>query len=102
MLQESNNAIIELATDIRGKIMLKNQTWKKLNKVEEFLELIKLSSSKRVFGKNDYHEHSSRSHHIFQILIKSKDKAMQPRQSLLNIVDLAGSERQLKAAQAEW
>jgi hypothetical protein len=76
LLQESGNAAIELATDIRGKLILKNQTWRKLNKVDEFLELIKLSSSKRVFGKNDYHEHSSRSHHIFQVLIKGKDKAL--------------------------
>lgn len=75
LLQESDNAIIELATDNRGKLILKNQTWMKLNKVEEFLDLIRLSSSKRVFAKNDYHERSSRSHHIFQISIKGRDKA---------------------------
>ena len=75
------------------KIFVQNQTWKEITTVEEFLELIKLSSEKRVFGQNGWNAHSSRSHHVFQIRITGSDNLGKPKQSLLNIVDLAGSER---------
>jgi kinesin family protein C1 len=56
-----------------------------------------LSSSKRVFASNGANEHSSRSHHVFQIRIRGQNKAFQDVESLLNIVDLAGSERRFES-----
>lgn len=83
---------IDLKTEIgTKKVHLANQSWIRVTRVNEFLVLIKQAQQRRVSGKNDYHDHSSRSHHIFQVKLTSNHK-----QSLLNIVDLAGSERQLK------
>ena len=48
---------------------------------------------KRVFKNNGINPHSSRSHHVFQIRVNTKNKLGKPCQSYLNIVDLAGSER---------
>jgi kinesin family protein C1 len=86
---------VELQTDpVTKKVTISGQTWKKITKVSEFLNLIKQSYSRRIFGKNDHHEHSSRSHHIFQVRLNGRNKAQLPQTSLLNVVDLAGSERQ--------
>ena len=38
-------------------------------------------------------EHSSRSHHVFQIKIMGENNRFEHFESLLNIIDLAGSER---------
>jgi Kinesin motor domain len=57
------------------------------------LEAIKTSSSRRIFGQNGLNDHSSRSHHIFQVKVSGFDKLRKAQTSLLNIVDLAGSER---------
>ena len=57
------------------------------------LQAIKTSSSRRIFGKNGLNDHSSRSHHIFQVKVFGFDKLRKAQTSLLNIVDLAGSER---------
>ena len=57
------------------------------------LAAVKLSSSRRIFGQNGLNDHSSRSHHIFQVKVFGFDKLNKAQTSLLNIVDLAGSER---------
>lgn len=80
-------------TDNKKQVILKGQTWRSVSKIADFLNSIRLSASKRVFGSNGTNSHSSRSHHVFQIKIHSTDKLSKPRVSLLNIVDLAGSER---------
>lgn len=79
----------------KGKVVLQNQIWKKINNTAEFLSLIQCSSRKRIFANNGHHEHSSRSHHVFQIKITGQNKAFISVESLLNIVDLAGSERRI-------
>jgi kinesin family member C1 len=85
---------VELGTDpVTRKVTLLGQSWTKISNVEEFCDLIKLSYSRRVFAANGHHEHSSRSHHIFQVRLTGHNKSLQKQQSLLNIVDLAGSER---------
>ena len=55
--------------------------------------MIHSSNQKRIFKDNGKNDRSSRSHHIFQIKIKTHDILGKYRESLLNIVDLAGSER---------
>jgi hypothetical protein len=46
-----------------------------------------------MYGQNGVNDHSSRSHHIFQVKVLGFDKLKKAQTSLLNIVDLAGSER---------
>jgi hypothetical protein len=87
---------VELFTDpVTKKVIIKGQTWRPITRVNGFLELIKLAYSRRIFGKNNHHEHSSRSHHIFQVRLNGMSIAQLPQTSLLNIVDLAGSESQI-------
>ena len=90
--------VIELQTDRTKKVRLNGQTWRQIDKLSDFLQSIKLSASRRVFGNNGVNAHSSRSHHIFQIRIKGYDKLEKQRTSLLSIVDLAGSERRKETA----
>lgn len=90
---------VELMTDIKKQVQLKGQTWRIVSDIADFLNSIKLSAQKRVFGSNGINSHSSRSHHVFQIRINGTDKLRKPRQSLLNIVDLAGSERRINHSQ---
>jgi hypothetical protein len=49
----------------------------------------------RAYRETSIHEHSSRSHTIFQIYIESKHLLTEGRvrYSVLNLIDLAGSER---------
>lgn len=57
--------VIELQTDRTKVVRLKGQTWRKIDHLSDFLQSIKLSASRRVFGNNGINAHSSRSHHIF-------------------------------------
>jgi len=55
---------------------------------EEALKLLEMGEEQRSYSEKKYHDHSSRSHTIFQIKrTQGKSKAV------LNLVDLAGSER---------
>jgi len=50
---------------VKDRVVIQGQTWKKVESLQDFLSLIKVSSSKRIFSSNGINEHSSRSHHIF-------------------------------------
>lgn len=84
--------------EVRGtgkNVFCVGQEWQKISSVNQFMQAIQKSQSKRVFKANAVNERSSRSHHVFQIKIDTFDiKNGRPVQSFLNIVDLAGSERQ--------
>ncbi|CDW75746.1 carboxy-terminal kinesin 2 [Stylonychia lemnae] len=78
---------------VKNKILIQGQSWKKVENINDFLKLVQISSAKRVTSSNGVNEHSSRSHHIFQIKILGQNKSFESVESLLNIIDLAGSER---------
>jgi len=78
---------------VKDKVVIQGQTWKRVETLLEFLEYIKLSSRKRIFSSNGVNEHSSRSHHIFQVKIAGQNARYEQFSSILNIIDLAGSER---------
>jgi len=44
----------------------------KLNKLEDFKRLLKIGEKARHYRQTDIHEHSSRSHSIFKILIENR------------------------------
>eukprot|EP00347_Sterkiella_histriomuscorum_P015099 403358324 len=88
----TDNSSLNLIS-VKNKIVIQGQTWKKVENIQDFFKLIQISSSKRVFSNNGVNEHSSRSHHIFQIKIIGQNKCFDTVESLLNIIDLAGSER---------
>lgn len=73
-----------------------HQTWIKIKGSkfkESFHKQIEISTSKRIFRANSKNDHSSRSHHIFQIKVLTSQKSGVIKESLLSVVDLAGSER---------
>ncbi len=78
---------------MKNRVIIQGQTWKKVDNVKQFLDQIRFSSSKRIFSNNGMNEHSSRSHHIFQIKIHGQNPRFESFTSMLNIIDLAGSER---------
>lgn len=81
--------------------------------IDEVLKVITLGEKSRHYRQTDIHEHSSRSHTIFRVLLENRSKegkkvlAEEPvdmddrelhisygtKYSVLNLVDLAGSER---------
>jgi len=56
-----------------GRTHLQGQTWRRVNNSADFIDLVKLSSSKRIFSNNGVNERSSRSHHVFQLKIAGLD-----------------------------
>ncbi|GFQ00905.1 kinesin-related protein 4 [Phtheirospermum japonicum] len=77
-----------------------------VNSADQILNLIKLGEANRHFGETNMNARSSRSHTIFRMVIESKEKDSESRDSsssddairvsFLNLVDLAGSERVAK------
>lgn len=59
-----------------------------INSFEQAMKLLEMGEEQRSYSEKKYHDHSSRSHTIFQIRrLNGRSKAV------LNLVDLAGSER---------
>jgi len=81
----------------------------KTHSTEDVIKTLKLGEKSRKYRQTDVHEHSSRSHTIFRVLLENKvseqrrlvaDETDQSehlsfgtKYSILNLVDLAGSER---------
>lgn len=76
--------------------------------IDQILNLIAFGSNNRKQAKTGAHDHSSRSHSVFRMVVESRErseKSSKPhnnrmskdgvavRVSVLNLVDLAGSER---------
>ncbi|XP_014689453.1 kinesin-like protein KIF2B [Equus asinus] len=64
--------------------------------VEDVLHLVELGNSCRTSGQTSVNAHSSRSHAIFQIILKSRGKL----HGKFSLVDLAGNERGADTAKA--
>uniref|UniRef100_A0A8C8Z5V9 Kinesin-like protein n=1 Tax=Prolemur simus TaxID=1328070 RepID=A0A8C8Z5V9_PROSS len=64
--------------------------------VEEVLKLVKIGSSCRTSRQTSVNAHSSRSHAVFQIILKSRGKL----HGKFSLVDLAGNERGADTAKA--
>ncbi|XP_024429175.2 kinesin-like protein KIF2B [Desmodus rotundus] len=64
--------------------------------VEDLLNLVELGKSCRTSGRTSVNAHSSRSHAVFQIILKSRGKL----HGKFSLVDLAGNERGADTAKA--
>ena len=62
---------------------------------DQVILLMNYGEEQRVYKETSIHEHSSRSHTIFQVTVESSEDSQEARvkHSSLNLVDLAGSER---------
>lgn len=80
--------------DGRG-VVVKNRTEKVVSTLEEVLDWLRLGEQRRAVGRNNVHEHASRSHAVFQLIFETRDASHASRAvrvSTLSVVDLAGSE----------
>eukprot|EP00808_Paulinella_micropora_P006722 g23005.t1 len=71
---------------------------RKVEKVEQVLQLVQEGSARRVTKSTGVHAHSSRSHALFSLILEhrwrdSSSSPLQTRTSRILLVDLAGSER---------
>lgn len=82
-----------IVDDHEGRVRVGNATERVVASLEEVEALIAKGEACRMFGRNNVHEHASRSHTIFQLTFESRQKDdATVHLSNLNIVDLAGSE----------
>jgi len=82
-----------ITDDNEGRVKVGNVTETVVGCLDDVKQLAAKGEARRMFGRNNVHEHASRSHTIFQLIFESRhvDEAM-VRVSTLNVVDLAGSE----------
>eukprot|EP01006_Ploeotia_vitrea_P026174 TRINITY_DN59143_c0_g1_i1.p2 TRINITY_DN59143_c0_g1~~TRINITY_DN59143_c0_g1_i1.p2 ORF type:complete len:819 (-),score=89.53 TRINITY_DN59143_c0_g1_i1:2934-5390(-) len=70
-----------------------NLTEHVVSSLQQVLELKHRGEQRRMIGRNNAHEHASRSHTIFQLIFESRGvEEQEVKISTLSIVDLAGSE----------
>jgi kinesin family protein 15 len=93
----SNSTSLALREDIKNGVYVEDLTQKTIRTTSEAMTLLKKGLGNRHTGATAMNEHSSRSHSVFTITIKSKETengVVKLRNSRLNLIDLAGSERQ--------
>jgi hypothetical protein len=94
-LIEPGNKNLEIRESITAGIYINRLSDNKVRNVEEVLEFMDRGDEVRNVAATKLNEHSSRSHTVFRINIKSvevADEGKKCRVSQLNLVDLAGSE----------
>uniref|UniRef100_A0A915LZC3 Kinesin-like protein n=1 Tax=Meloidogyne javanica TaxID=6303 RepID=A0A915LZC3_MELJA len=65
----------------------------KVNSVEDVLKIIKLGSNQRTAGQTSANSNSSRSHAVFQIILRKREKNEDALYGKFSLIDLAGNER---------
>jgi len=71
-LLDQNNINLKLREDPIEGYYVSGLKAIKIQSVEDFKKLIKLGEKARHYRQTDIHEHSSRSHSIFKILIENR------------------------------
>eukprot|EP01062_Namystynia_karyoxenos_P059171 TRINITY_DN50599_c0_g1_i1.p1 TRINITY_DN50599_c0_g1~~TRINITY_DN50599_c0_g1_i1.p1 ORF type:complete len:741 (+),score=237.39 TRINITY_DN50599_c0_g1_i1:68-2290(+) len=92
---------LQLCEDDCGNFVVQGVTEEIVSCLDDVLRLIAQGNRRRAEGTNNVHEHASRSHAVFQLVLERRDFASQTvRVGRLNIVDLAGSESNYNSFQA--
>jgi hypothetical protein len=85
---------IEIKHDANGEVALSNCTEIRIERPEDFIEIMEKGQEQRTTRGTKANEHSSRSHSIVSIFVRSQDCFTGAQSSgKLVLVDLAGSER---------
>lgn len=89
---------LTMRRDSSGQMSIPELTEQVITETDQVMACLELAASNRSVGKTNMNEHSSRSHLILTITIKSKNpESDEPVYSKLHLVDLAGSERLAKS-----
>lgn len=89
---------LEIKRDKEGVIFVDGLTKKSINNLKDVLSLLKLGNQSRAKASTELNEHSSRSHMVLTVEVKSGIVGEEPVTGTLYLVDLAGSERVRKSA----
>jgi len=89
---------LEVRQDKEGGIHVIGLTKESVKNPKDVIKLLKMGNDNRATASTDLNEHSSRSHMILTVEVKSGIVGEQPITGNLYLVDLAGSERVRKSA----
>lgn len=88
---------LEVRRSAEGRIEVPNLTRQNVESLGDVLDLLKKGNANRAVAATNLNEHSSRSHMILQVQVKSGLEGDAATSGSLYLVDLAGSERTKKS-----
>lgn len=86
----NNKKKLRVLEDHKNQVQVVDIREQPLNSVEDVLSLIQYGMNIRTSGTTSANQHSSRSHAVFQIILRNKAKKEHGK---ISLIDLAGSER---------
>lgn len=89
---------LEIKRDKEGTIVVAGLTKEPLHGLKDVVKLLLRGNDSRATAATDLNEHSSRSHMVLTVEVKSGIEGQEPTTGTLYLVDLAGSERVRKSA----
>jgi len=87
----NNKKKLRVLEDHKNQVQVVDIREQPLNSVEDVLSLIAYGMNIRTSGTTSANQHSSRSHAVFQIILRSK--TTKKEHGKISLIDLAGSER---------
>ena len=89
----SGKSKLRVLEDGKQQVQIVGLTESEVTSVEEVLKLITSGNSIRTSGKTSANANSSRSHAVFQIVLRGKARRQRPLHGKFSLIDLAGNER---------
>lgn len=86
----NNKKKLRVLEDHKNQVQVVDIREQPLNSVEDVLSLIQYGMNIRTSGTTSANQHSSRSHAVFQIILRNK---LKKEHGKISLIDLAGSER---------
>ena len=90
--------MLRVLEDAKQQVQIVGLTEKPVSNVDQVLKLIKEGSNSRTSGKTAVNSNSSRSHAVFQIILRKPNNRLHGKFSL---IDLAGNERGADTSSAD-
>merc|ERR1719167_1800057 len=88
----SGKAKLRVLEDGKQQVVVVGLTETEVDSVEDVLKLITQGNNQRTSGQTSANAHSSRSHAVFQIILR-ENKGRKPLFGKFSLIDLAGNER---------
>merc|ERR1719436_2389585 len=89
----SGKSKLRVLEDGKQQVQIVGLTESEVTSVEDVLKLITSGNSIRTSGKTSANANSSRSHAVFQIVLRGKARRQRPLHGKFSLIDLAGNER---------
>uniref|UniRef100_A0A914HI95 Kinesin-like protein n=1 Tax=Globodera rostochiensis TaxID=31243 RepID=A0A914HI95_GLORO len=89
----NKKAVLRILEDGRHLVQVVGLREVKVHSVDEVLKLIKIGSDQRTAGQTSANSNSSRSHAVFQIILRKWEKERDALYGKFSLIDLAGNER---------